>query len=484
MNSFFRRRMLLCSLKFYGVRRLYFFTIFIFVSSLIVFGLIGYHKPFHQKKIHSDKQQREQRKTGTISGVVNLPQNNGQQKPTVETSDQNSTKRLPNSPDQLHILSSDVLKLMRTTKPNYNIHTFYYPWYGNPKYDKVYLHWGHVYEQHWNALYAKQWPSGRHSPPEDIGSNFYPTLGTYSSRDKAVLESHMRQIRAAGIGVVVVSWLPANSNDGEGKSWNHVMMILLDTAHKYSLKIAFHLEPYKHRSIFSIQHNLKYIFKTYGHHPALYKHQHNGKILPMMYVYDSYEITLDRWQYLLRPGERYSIRGSEIDAFFIGLLVKASHRRELLESGFDGFYSYFASVGFSYGASPQNWGSLSAFARQKNLMFIPSVGPGYDDTRIRPWNFQNKKSRNNGTYYEKNFKLAMKAKTGIISITSFNEWHEGTQLEMASPHDIRNSYDDVIYSYEDYEPYPPDYYITLTNKLVKQFSDKRPSSNSKPLKGL
>jgi glycoprotein endo-alpha-1,2-mannosidase len=249
-------------------------------------------------------------------------------------------------------------------------------------------------------------------------------------------------------------------------------------------QVTFHLEPYKHRSIFSIQHDLKYIFKAYGHHPALYKHEHNKRTLPLLYVYDSYEITLDRWQYLLQPGERYSIRGSEIDAFFIGLLVKASHRRELLDSGFDGFYTYFASVGFSYGSSPHNWGSLSAFARQKNLIFIPSVGPGYDDTRIRPWNFQNKKHRNNGSYFQKNFHLAIKAQTSMISITSFNEWHEGTQIEMASPHDIKNSYDDVIYSYEDYEPNPSEYYITLTNQLVKKFSDKNWVSNTKPQKGL
>ncbi len=30
-------------------------------------------------------------------------------------------------------------------KPNYNVHIFYYPWYGNPESDGQYIHWNHLY---------------------------------------------------------------------------------------------------------------------------------------------------------------------------------------------------------------------------------------------------------------------------------------------------------------------------------------------------
>jgi hypothetical protein len=52
---------------------------------------------------------------------------------------------------------------------------------------------------------------------------------------------------------------------------------------------------------------------------------------------------------------------------------------------------------------------------------------GYIDTKIRPWNNLNTKERNNGYYYENMFKNAINLKnpSKIISITSFNEWHEG-----------------------------------------------------------
>lgn len=85
-------------------------------------------------------------------------------------------------------------------EPNYNMHAFYYVWYGNPQFDGKYLHWNHEYLAHWNKVEAERWPKGQHNPPDDIGSSFYPELGPYSSRDPIVINNHMQQLRSAGIG--------------------------------------------------------------------------------------------------------------------------------------------------------------------------------------------------------------------------------------------------------------------------------------------
>lgn len=84
--------------------------------------------------------------------------------------------------------------------PNYYVHAFYYAWYGNPKFDGKYIHWNHLQLPHWDAKVAERYPQGRHSPPDNIGANFYPSLGPYSSRDPAVIEAHMQQLRTAAIG--------------------------------------------------------------------------------------------------------------------------------------------------------------------------------------------------------------------------------------------------------------------------------------------
>lgn len=82
----------------------------------------------------------------------------------------------------------------------YDVHIFYYSWYGNPQTDERYLHWDHILVPHWDPKIAASYPRGRHVPPEDIGSSFYPELGPYSTRDPEVLESHMEQISSAGAG--------------------------------------------------------------------------------------------------------------------------------------------------------------------------------------------------------------------------------------------------------------------------------------------
>lgn len=68
--------------------------------------------------------------------------------------------------------------------------------------DGKYMHWDHALVQHWDPKIASSYPRGRHMPPEDIGSSFYPELGPYSSRDPDVIESHMEQIGAAAAGIV------------------------------------------------------------------------------------------------------------------------------------------------------------------------------------------------------------------------------------------------------------------------------------------
>ena len=94
------------------------------------------------------------------------------------------------------------------------------------------------------------------------------------------------------------------------------------------------------------------------------------------------------------------MRDTVLDGVFLGLLVEYKHGFDIKKAGFDGFYTYFASDGFTYGSSWKNWRSLESFARKSSLLFVPSVGPGYVDTRVRAWNGRNTKARRAGKYYE------------------------------------------------------------------------------------
>jgi len=354
-------------------------------------------------------------------------------------------------------------KKLKKPTPSYDVHIFYYPWYANRKHDGRYLHWNHKYIPHWSPEIAKLYPQGAHKPPDDVGANFYPALGAYSSRSEEVIRDHMQQLSFAGVGVVVVSYYPPGMGDDNGDDWQTIFPKLLKAAHTYKIKVTFHIEPYKDRSELTVKNDIEHIVDTYSKHPAFYKHTHKDKHLPLIYVYDSYHTKPKEWARVLKPGGFDTIRGTEYDSFVIGLVVEQRHQNDMVESGFDGFYTYFASIGFTWGSSRENWHGMASFAQQHNLMYIPSVGPGYIDTRVRPWNGANTRKRLKGQYYRESWRTALHVQPQLISITSFNEWHEGTQIEKAIPKRIGE------YKYLDYSPKGPDYYLTLTKRFVTAF---------------
>uniref|UniRef100_A0A3Q3JSN9 Mannosidase endo-alpha like n=1 Tax=Monopterus albus TaxID=43700 RepID=A0A3Q3JSN9_MONAL len=206
----------------------------------------------------------------------------------------------------------------------------------------------------------------------------------------------------------------------------------------------------------------------YGDHGAFYKFTSStGKSLPLFYIYDSYLTPPESWSEFLTPTGSHSVRGSAYDSIFIALIVEERHKHDILAGGFDGMYTYFASNGFSFGSSHHNWKAIKAFCDDNNLLFIPSVGPGYIDTSIRPWNNHNTRNRVNGRYYETALQAALNVRPEIIAITSFNEWHEGTQIERAMPKKT------VTRVYLDYQPHGPDHYLELTRHWAEEFNKEK-----------
>ena len=368
---------------------------------------------------------------------------------------------------EVPVTRTTVEDAVKLPVPNTCVHAFYYMWYGTEERDGKFYHWNHRYLPHWDKWITNKYPKGRHKPPHDVGASFYPELGCYSSTDPKIMNAHMRQLKTAGVGVAAVSWYPLGLSDDEGFPPDPLIPNLLDSAHAHSVQVAFHIEPYKERTPLTVKNDLVYIVEKYGSHPAFYRRNKTDshgstRRLPLVYVYDSYLSTPDSWARVLGPDGPESIRGTSHDSVVLGLVVQKTHQQDILAGGFDGFYTYFASKGFSYGSTPQNWPRLASFAKTNGLLFVPSVGPGYDDVRVRPWNSHNTKPRQGGKYYLEMFRAAVEEQPGLVSITSFNEWHEGTQIEPSVP---KNT---ATFTYKDFSPNSPDFYLHLTLQFARQ----------------
>jgi len=127
---------------------------------------------------------------------------------------------------------------------------------------------------------------------------------------------------------------------------------------------------------------------------------------------------------------------------------------------FDGLYNYATlhlneSGGFSWarGLPPDAW-------------YVPSVIPGFSALRIG-YPAEDYVPRQDGATYEEQWRAALDVgvEPALVTITSFNEWHEGTQIEPAAV----GAANGLGYTYEDYSPLPPEGYLTLTRQWGDRF---------------
>ncbi len=253
---------------------------------------------------------------------------------------------------------------------------FYYPWYGTARLDGGF--------HHWRQNGAR--------PPQRIASAFYPARGVYSSSDLFVVGAQMREIASTGVDQVSVSWW------GRASAEDARLGLVAATARMVGLEVAAHIEPYGGRDGASVEQDIAYL-RAYG--------------ITDVYVYRSDE----------RPAEEWAAMNERIGPP-MRVFAQTGLAGLAAAGGFDGLYTYDILV-FDGGKLRRICGQ----ARRAGLLCAPSVGPGYHarravgDRRVKP--------RRKGATYDRMWRAALAAGADVVTITSYNEWHEGTQIEPA-----------------------------------------------------
>lgn len=338
-----------------------------------------------------------------------------------------------------------------------HVTAFYYLWYGTPAFDGRYVHWNHSVLEHWSPKVQQQFSHLKgysYEPPEKLHSPYYPLRGPYSVMDEETIRQQLEEMAAAGIDSVALSWWgrpdKASSADSQGVSTNAAVERFIAVADRQdSVKVSFHMEPYPGRTAESFREDVMYLHDSFGGSPSVQRL--DGRMV--FYVYDSYHIPVNEWNRVLKQGD-LALPPDKYPGYYIALWVQRKDGPDIVKAGFDAAYTYFAATGFSYASSPQNWKSMADLLERAGLAFLPSVGPGYNDSKIRPWNTANTRSREDGRYYDNMWEAAVDSGAKIVTITSYNEWGEGTQIEAVEPRQ----------GYESYEPHPPNYYLEQTAK--------------------
>jgi glycoprotein endo-alpha-1,2-mannosidase len=320
---------------------------------------------------------------------------------------------------------------LRESMVSRKVLAFYYPWYGTadgPGGEGRTVHWGRI-----DAV------------NKDIqASTHYPIIGAYDSHDPKLIDQHCQWAKLAGIDTLIVSWWGHNSYT------DRVMNRILDGCRQHGLTACIYYETVpRPQTAESAANDIVKVLEKYGEHPAHLKV--NGRPVVFIYGRTLQELGLTDWLKAIRLiNEKYKGGITTIgDQFSYG-----SARI------FDGVHTY-NPAGSLQGQKPdaaRKWASETykswvRIADQAGKISTITVIPGYDDTKIRKPGLAVERYKTR--LYRAQWEEAIKADPHWILITSFNEWHEGSEIEPSAEY--------------------KDEYLELTGKYAKRFKAKKRS---------
>jgi len=263
---------------------------------------------------------------------------------------------------------------------------FYYPWYGSP--DGPTGKWNH-----WN-------------PENSYASTNVPKAGYYDSKSEETIKRHIRQAKQNGIDGFIVSWWgPYSFSDQTLKKFMKI-------SEEMDFQFSIYFEEASSKG--NMVKQLTYVFDNYTGSKAFLHINDQPVIFCYGRVTHQYDPAV--WREVFSELEEDGHSGFFIGDGFSSDILKA----------FDGIHKY-NTVSTPLDELKSVYRSASFKASTKGKLFAATVVPGYDDTVIRDPGMV--KARKGGDLYRQFWEVARESQPDWILITSFNEWHEGTEIE-------------------------------------------------------
>lgn len=311
------------------------------------------------------------------------------------------------------------------------------------------------------ALLSRQRAGVAPAPPAEVlvGAHYYPwydaerwagqpatdtpKLGRYRSADRAVVAEHVRGAREADLDFFMVSCLSPGGR--EAKNLREAVLPEVEAAGfrfalHYETPIALGLPPDKPIDLAAklpdgtvagvrLVEHFDHLARTYLGHPCYLRH--GGRAVVMVYLVRN---MVNAGPYL--RAARALLAGHGIAPYLVADVMYWERPGELdwpfLTENFEAVtaYNMYHRPDFLPGVAVQ-YRAADRAARARGMRMIPHVMPGYDDTRLRGGG-RVTLDRRGGEFYREYWGIAS-AFVGpdqpFLLVTTFNEWHEGTELE-------------------------------------------------------
>ena len=367
----------------------------------------------------------------------------------------------PGTNDRTFTLASEILydKICAIVPLNHDfrglgktVFAFYYTWYGTP-----YGPSGGWF--HWEGVSSDYIGNSAH----------YPILGVYDSFDERLLESHVLLAKSSGIDGFITSWW------GIGCFEDKCFEKLIRVAENYGFKIAPYYESYRSWKPLTkedIVEELSYLISKYSGSRSFLKVE--GK--PVIFVY-SVEVNdrtpifwHDVWNALRERVEEVLLIGDTRNSMFLNVFDGFHTYIELDRNIMKKLYSKYKTY-MNLGLYHMDAGEAIEAAKHGKILELEekalfyTIIPGYDDRKIRhPGNYLDRKD---GETYRVFWNDALDAGAEHILITSWNELHEGTEIEPTREYgflylQITRNYSSILKHKVPFEPLNPNIDIKLS----------------------
>lgn len=288
------------------------------------------------------------------------------------------------------------------------VFAFYYPWYASPEGPSGY--W-----EHWPSGYAHE-----------------PLMGLYDSADESVILAHMAMAKNAGIDGFIAIWWGIGTFEGDQ------FEKILGVAERIGFNVTIYYAglPWREVDVDDAVRELSYVVDNYADSPVFLKD--SGR--PVIFIYAA-ETAPDGAR---EPDFWFDVR-RRLEAEVGPVALNADVWDSKYSQVFDGFHSYvylgdevedyftdtikrFKVYLSSYEALDEAFSSAysGGSVNVELKPFCVTVIPGADFRAIGGDMFLD---RDEGEFYAEYWRAALELEAHSVLITSWNEWHEGTEIE-------------------------------------------------------
>jgi len=295
----------------------------------------------------------------------------------------------------------------------------YFTWYRRP--DGPAARW-----EHWSEQQRFVSRNGRHEifrrtcDPEkffhhgrrDLASSHYPLIGPYDSADERIIRYHLELMRLSGIDGVLLDWWGTQI---EGTPTESVVRI----APEYGIKTGFLLDgaPRMSTDLEAYARRVNILYEAFGENENCLLEDGRMPVL-LWYFYPGFTYETCR-----RMTEGWKSDG-------LKLLTIADIPVDPAEEPAR-WAALYDATGHYGGRDDSGVHSRAYWSREGGAAYMAVAQPGGDAKgvqRILDHPYANI-ARHSGMHYMHRWKMAGELRADGVIITSWNEWHEGTEIE-------------------------------------------------------